>query len=253
VAERYGMIFVVPTSGATLDIDAFLGPVLQDLGYFGFDDFVADLAHETTHPFNWKLHMDATLEMYHIPYLHSRTAGGLDFQATGPHRYERPHLRMVLPLKSLMQFKQKPQHLWHLPSRSALIWFIFPNTTIFFMQGIAHVTSLFPVDADHCRLSSTMVGKSGEDDERQKQRLDIAHKGFWAIMEEDHLVCDSIQAAAHAGGVREYVLGKFEAGVTRFHATLDDALDHAFVAPGVTFVTEESEPHVLLMVPGNSI
>jgi len=233
VAERYGMIFVVPTAGATLEIDAFLGPILRDLEHFGFNDLVVDRVHETTRPLNWKLHMDATLEAYHIPYLHSRTQGGLEFQATGPHLYQRPHARMVMPHKSLIQYRQMPRHFWRLANRSALIWMIFPNTTIFFVQDTAQVTSLFPVDAGHCRFSSTMLRRPGPVDERLKQRLDFIHQSFWATMEEDHRVCESIQAAAAGGGASEYVFGKLEFAITGFHAAIDDALDGSFVAPGL--------------------
>jgi choline monooxygenase len=234
VAERYGMIFVVPSPGGSLDIDAYLGPVLQDLGHFGFDDLVVDRVRETTRPMNWKLHMDATLEAYHIPYLHSGTQGGLEFQATGPHRYERPHARMVMPHKSMIQYRQTPRRFWRLSNRSALIWMIFPNTTIFFVQGTAQVTSLFPVDADHARFSSTMLRQPGTVDERQQQTLDFVHRSFWATMEEDHHVCESIQAASRGGGVREYLFGKMEFAVGYFHQSIDEAIGGSFTAPGVT-------------------
>nr|AEH26489.1 Rieske domain protein [uncultured Acidobacteria bacterium A3] len=233
VAERYGMIFVTPTPGATMDIDTFLGPLVPDLGYFGFDDYVADRLHETKQPFNWKLHMDATLEGYHIPFLHSRTQGGLEFQATGPHVYLRPHARMVLPHKSMIQYKQMPQKFWRLGNRAAVVWMIFPNTTIFCVHGTAQVTSLFPVDAGHCQFSSTMLRQPGAVDERVQKHLDFVHESFWTTMEEDHHVCESIQAAAAGGAMTEYVFGKLEFGISSFHATVDDALDGRYAAPGI--------------------
>jgi choline monooxygenase len=233
VAERYGMVFVVPTPDASLDIDRFLGPILRDLKHFGFEDFVVDRVHETTRPLNWKLHMDATLEAYHIPYLHARTQGGMEFQATGPHRYERPHARMVMPHKSLVQYRQMPRHFWRLANRAALIWMIFPNTTIFFLHDTAQVTSLFPVDAGHCRFSSTMLRKAGPVDARMQEHLDFVHSSFWETMEEDHKVCESIQAAASGDGPSEYLFGRLEFAISAFHAAVADALDGRFTAPGV--------------------
>jgi choline monooxygenase len=240
VAERFGMIFVVPSPGASVDIETFLGPLLGDLGDLGFNDFVVDRVHESVRPMNWKLHMDSTLEAYHIPFLHSRSQGGLEFRATGPHRYQRPHSRMVMPHKSLVQYRRMPQHLWRLSQRSALIWMIFPNTTIFFVQDTAQVTSLFPVDADHCQLTSTMLRKDGPLDEGGKKRLDFIHQSFWATMEEDHRVCESIQAAARGGGPRDCVFGRLEFAVSYFHQNIEEALDGRFVAPGVTLAAETS-------------
>jgi phenylpropionate dioxygenase-like ring-hydroxylating dioxygenase large terminal subunit len=233
VAERYGMVFVVPTPGADLDIDAFLGPLLRDLEHFGMGEMIVDRIHETTRALNWKLHMDATLEAYHIPYLHSRTQGGLEFQATGPHCYQRPHARMVMPHKSLAQYRRTPRHFWRLANRAALIWMIFPNTTIFFLRDTAQVTSLFPLDADHCRFSSTMLRAPGPVDAARQKQLDFVHESFWATMEEDHRVCESIQAAAGAGPC-EYVFGGMEFALSAFHASIDDAIAGRFAAPGVT-------------------
>jgi phenylpropionate dioxygenase-like ring-hydroxylating dioxygenase large terminal subunit len=236
VAERYGMIFVVPSPGGTLNLDDYLGGVLRDLGDFGFDRMVVDRVHTDTRRFNWKLHMDATLEAYHIPYLHSRTQGGLEFQATGPHVYDRPHARMVMPHKSLIEYRRTPRQFWRLSNRSAIAWLLFPNTTIFFLQDTAQVTSLFPVDSDRCLLSSTMLRRPGpSDDAREQQRLDFVHSSFWATMEEDHRVCESIQSAARAGGMQDYLLGRMEFLIPGFHRALDDALDGRFAAPGVSF------------------
>jgi choline monooxygenase len=234
VAERYGIIFVVPSPGGTLDIDGFLGGVLRDLGDLGFDRMVVDRVHTDTRQLNWKLHMDATLEAYHIPYLHSRTQGGLEFHATGPHHYERPHARMVMPHKSLIEYKRTPRQFWRLSNRSALIWLLFPNTTIFFLHDTAQVTTLFPVDTDRCRFSSVMLRKPGPVDAREQERLDFIHQSFWATMAEDHRVCESIQAAARGGGLREYVLGRMEFLIANFHQALDDALEGSFAAPGVS-------------------
>jgi choline monooxygenase len=234
VAERHGMIFVVPSPGGTLNIDEFLGGVLRDLGDFGFDRMVVDRVHTDTRRFNWKLHMDATLEAYHIPYLHSATQGGLEFQATGPHAYERPHARMVMPHKSLIEYRRTPRRFWRLSNRSAIAWLVFPNTTIFFLQDTAQVTSLFPIAPDRCLLSSVMLRRPGTADAREQQRLDFVHTSFWATMEEDHRVCESIQSAAGAGGMQDYLLGRMEFLIPGFHQALDDALDGSFTAPGVS-------------------
>ena len=234
VAERYGMIFVVPSPGGTLNLDEFLGGVLRDLGDFGFDRMAVDRVHTDTRRFNWKLHMDATLEAYHIPYLHSGTQGGLEFQATGPHVFDRPHARMVMPHRSLIEYRKTPRQFWRLSNRSAIAWLLFPNTTIFFLQDTAQVTSLFPVDPDHCRLSSVMLRRSASVDAREQQRMDFVHNSFWATMEEDHRVCESIQSAARAGGMEDYLFGRMEFLIPAFHRVLDDALDGRFVAPGVS-------------------
>src|ERR1700730_3627934 len=52
-----------------------------------------------------------------------------------------------------------------------------------------------------------------------------------AAVEEDHRVCESIQAAALGGGVSEYVLGKLKFGLSEFRASID-ALDGRFVRVG---------------------
>ncbi len=57
-------------------------------------------------------------------------------------------------------------------------------------------------------------------------------------MEEDHRVCESVQSAAGAGGMQDYVLGRMEFLIPGFHQALDDALDGSFVAAGVSSVKD---------------
>jgi hypothetical protein len=64
--------------------------------------------------------------------------------------------------------------------------------------------------------------------------MEFIHQSFWATMEEDHRVCESIQAAARGGGRTDYLFGTLEFAASAFHSAINDALNGAFRAPGVT-------------------
>jgi phenylpropionate dioxygenase-like ring-hydroxylating dioxygenase large terminal subunit len=75
VAERHGLVFVQSSPGPDFDIDAYLGPLLDDLSSFGFQHHVVASRTVRTKKLNWKLQMDTSHENYHFHYLHQKTAG----------------------------------------------------------------------------------------------------------------------------------------------------------------------------------
>src|SRR5205814_8681 len=77
VAEKHGMIWVIPTpaaDGATsFDIDPWLGELGPELGGYGLERYHHYETRTLVEPMNWKLVEDTFLEGYHIGFLHQKT------------------------------------------------------------------------------------------------------------------------------------------------------------------------------------
>ena len=71
--ERHGLLWVVPTAGATIDVAAFLDGLDDELPFFGIAGLRPFRTVRAEYPANWKLIVDAFLEAYHIRVLHKET------------------------------------------------------------------------------------------------------------------------------------------------------------------------------------
>ena len=71
--ERHGLLWVVPTPDASIDVAGWLGGLDAELPFYGIDGLVHFRTVCTEYPANWKLIVDAFLESYHIRVLHKDT------------------------------------------------------------------------------------------------------------------------------------------------------------------------------------
>ena len=71
--ERHGLLWVVPTPGATIDVAAWLDGLDGELPFFGVERLRHFRTIRAEYPANWKLIVDAFLEAYHIRVLHKET------------------------------------------------------------------------------------------------------------------------------------------------------------------------------------
>jgi phenylpropionate dioxygenase-like ring-hydroxylating dioxygenase large terminal subunit len=230
LAERHGLVFVVPTPGAALDIDGYLGPLVAELGSFGVGDFVLTSPVTQTRRLNWKLHMDATQEVYHLPYLHAETAGSGYFRNCSILTHRAPHGRMVMPFPSAKELRDEDQAAWRLLDHAAVVYALFPNTTLLLHMGYVQLLSIFPIDADTSIAHAAMLVPPGAVDYAEVHKRKRHHETYWATMEEDLAVCEQMQANMRTGANRALRLGRAEALVGAFHRTVDAML--AAVANG---------------------
>jgi len=71
--ERHGLLWVVPTPEATIDVAAWLDSLDAELPFFGIEKLRHFRTIRAEYPANWKLIVDAFLEAYHIRVLHKET------------------------------------------------------------------------------------------------------------------------------------------------------------------------------------
>src|SRR5579859_5121587 len=74
-AERHGLVFVQPTPGSTMDIDAHLGAFGQELEMLDLDQARQVRDGELRVSCNWKYALDTYFENYHFAVLHRDSIG----------------------------------------------------------------------------------------------------------------------------------------------------------------------------------
>ena len=243
VAERAGIIFVVLTPGAELDLESYL---------CGYDEMLAHLDLENCNfvgsqsvdgP-NWKVAYDGYLDFYHLPILHKNSFGP-DYANKAIYDAWGPHQRVSSPDHRMMVLDDKPEEDWPDEILTNGVWTIFPHVSI---AGFAvkadgvegggrmfMISTLFPgADADSSfTIQNFLIQFELNDDlesliETQKEFL------LGVVRDEDYFTGKRIQRAVKTGAKKEFLFGRNEAGGQRFHQWVNRLVeaetDEAFAA-----------------------
>ena len=220
--ERHGLVFVVPTPGAVLDLDAHLGLLDADFAAIGLESAEvvhADLLQVTG---NWKYGADTFFETYHLNSLHYETFKGL-FSPTCVFDTFGPHHRFTFAPQMLPEWVSMPPEQWQV-DLIPLQYFLFPNTIISVgttgKTGLTvNIHQIFPQAPDHftSRLSFCAVGGVQSADHRAE--IDRAYQtARQALVNEDY----SVTGESHVGlpalpQDMTLPIGRQEVGVQNFH------------------------------------
>ncbi len=228
LAERHGFVFVVPqpksptTEHAVAAIDQFLGPLLAEIGSFGIGNYVMTNPATQTRKLNWKLHMDATQEVYHLPVLHKATAGAGYFQNCSILTHRAPHARVVMPGPKIHELRPEDRANWRLLDHAAVVYALFPNTTMLLYMGYVQMLSVFPVDTDTSIVRTVMLVPPGQVDAAEAHHRQCHLVTYWSTMAEDLAVCEQMQANMRTGANAALRVGRAESLLAAFHRTVDE-------------------------------
>ncbi len=244
VAERAGLVFVVLTPGAAMDVDAFLSGYDSLLAHFGFEDWHL-IARRTLVGPNWKVAYDGYLDFYHLPILHKDSFG-----ANMPNRalYDAwgPHQRVTSPNPKLIELENVSEDEWDTYKLLGGVWTIFPHISIATFEAGgrgALISQLFPGDTPgtSVTIQSYFFDHEPSDEERvvAAAQADFLER---VVRDEDYATGLLQQRALSSGAKTEVIFGRNEGGGQRFHQWVSrvlaaddaDALAGLFTTPAAT-------------------
>ncbi len=223
IAERAGLIFVVLTPGAPLDIDTFLCGYDELLEHLGFDKCHV-IGHQTLAGPNWKVAYDGYLDFYHLPILH-RNSFGANIPNKALYDAWGPHQRVSMPNPSFLQLEDVPEDEWDVERMIGGVWTIFPHVSIadFDAGGKLYMVSqLFPGHtADESMTIQNFLATFDPNEEQQvlvKEQMAFLEN---VVISEDYYTGLRIQRSIKTGAKKELLFGKNEGGGQRFHRWVD--------------------------------
>lgn len=226
VAERAGLVFVVLTPGATMDIDTHLAGYDQVLDFFGFGDWHLISSRKVNGP-NWKIAYDGYLDFYHLPFLH-RLTFGTEISNKPIYRAWGPHQRMTAPDPNLLELRDLPEDDWDLDLMCGGVWTIFPHISFAGNHSGGLISQLFPgpTVGTSTTIQNIFVAKEPNDEERA---AGLSRADFFEMVVRDEDYYTGIrQQRALATGAKSHVLfGRNEGGGQLFHQLLDQYLQVA--------------------------
>jgi phenylpropionate dioxygenase-like ring-hydroxylating dioxygenase large terminal subunit len=229
VAERNGLIWVLPTprpdGDVSLDAQAHLGGLDAELGAYRLEGYHHYETRVIRRKMNWKLVIDTFLEPYHLGVLHRNTVAPLFhanvcvFDAIGP------HLREVLPRRTLEAQRALPESDWDFIAHNTIVYVLFPNT-VFVMQ-VDHVETwrVFPVDGrvDECEMYLDFFVPNPIDTDSARRywerNMDLTIR---TVCDEDFPTSEAMQRNFANGAQTHSVFGRNEPALTHFERTVSE-------------------------------
>jgi phenylpropionate dioxygenase-like ring-hydroxylating dioxygenase large terminal subunit len=231
LAEKYGMVWVLPSpagDGSTdLDIDAWLDGLGADLAAWKLDSYHFHDRHVHYEEMNWKLLVDTFHEGYHFGFLHKESLRDILVHNVGDFTPFGPNFRLVYGRTKLDRLRTTPESEWDLMWNTTIVYSMFANT-IFSPQGDhMEIFRIFPMEGRIDRAvmeTSLYIPKPVETaDEKRHWDANLA-LAIKVITSEDFPAGRSMQLGFGSGAQSHVVYGRNEPALAHYHKSIRRAL-----------------------------
>lgn len=224
--ERHGLVWVVLTAGAPMDLDEHLGPLAADLADWHLGDYEHFTEREFESAVSWKAALEAFAESYHFPYVHANSIVGQStiadtavFQPLGRHH------RICFPTTAITAHDEELGS-WEPVDNLAMIYWLYPNLVLAFTPVGVELIDILPAGTPtRCLVRHGFMAKETltTDEERAgyQNLFDLVHA---AVHEEDFGMLPQCGDAIRHGQHEYMQIGRNEIGVQHVVRTLANAL-----------------------------
>lgn len=225
-AERDGLLWVHPDPDATLDADAWLAGLGEELAGYGLAGFQHYASRVLERRMNWKLLLDTFLESYHFCVLHKDSICGIFYDNLSTFDSWGPHFRLVSARRSITELRAVDRASWNLLPHMVAIYVLFPNTVLVWQLDHIELWQIHPgATPDESRVELSLYAPEPALSESAKRHWDKNIELVVHVVEaEDFPVGEGIQHGFHSAAQSHIVFGTNEPALSFFHRTLSDAL-----------------------------
>jgi phenylpropionate dioxygenase-like ring-hydroxylating dioxygenase large terminal subunit len=226
-AERNGLIWVLAApradGDASLDARAHLGGLdaeFESYGLAGYHHYETRLIRRRM---NWKLVIDTFLEPYHLGVLHRNTVAPLFHPNTCLFDAFGPHLREVLPRRSIESQRGVPAGDWAFLAHHTVVYVLFPNTVFVMQVDHAETWRVFPVEdrVDECEMFLDFFVPQPIDTDSARRHwernMDLTIR---TVCDEDFPVSEAMQRNFASGAPSHSYFGRNEPALAHFERTV---------------------------------
>tara|TARA_B100000686_G_scaffold292535_1_gene321300 strand:+ start:990 stop:2201 length:1212 start_codon:yes stop_codon:yes gene_type:complete len=222
-----GFVFIC-LGTRTHDLIDWLGPIAEEATWFdglrvaGSDSMVLNC--------NWKVAIEANIEVYHVTTVHPDTvAKTLDYRGTAETLFRNGHSRMVVPSKGYnsnsVRLKAKDDPVNTLLENANVSYLLFPNHLTpggLTPSGRPFMTlqSFWPISVDRTLAEWHIMTPDWGEGECPEQFLD-ATKAYSLVMEEDTAYLEEIQKALRSKTLDGFLTSYHERRLYHHEASID--------------------------------
>jgi hypothetical protein len=224
--ERHGLVWVVLTAGAELDLDAHLGPLGSELAEWDLSSYRHHTERHLESEVSWKAALEAFAESYHFPFVHKNSiVGAGTVPDIGVHEAFGLHHRLCFPFPWITAHDEGEASLD--PSDNvAIIYWVFPNLVMAFSPVGVELIDLLPAGAPtRCTLRHGWMSRfpAGSDEERAGYD-DLFDQVHAAVRDEDFGMLPQCGEGIRRGQHDHMLIGRNEIGVQHVIRSFTTAL-----------------------------
>ncbi|KYG68007.1 hypothetical protein AZI87_01675 [Bdellovibrio bacteriovorus] len=208
--EAAGMIWII------LSQDEFSFPsafqqLLEDREELGFLPRHALTEKSFIANFNWKLGVEAFLEVYHFTHAHAPYLAQLQFPNLSISDTQGENCRIVVPLR-------KPSEDTSLLQWAQVMYFIFPSSFLLFYDDHVALISLLPLSINQTlfRAIPLVPSEASKTDSKIQQKIDFLE----VIIGQDIEILEGIQKGLQCKANRLFTFTRLEYLLAKFHQDL---------------------------------
>ena len=173
---------------------------------------------------NWKIHLESSLEGYHIRSLHSKTFYPKQYDNLTVVEAFGENSRIAFPYQTVEKLRAKPQEDWSTNGCLTYVYHLFPNVVVSTFPDCIQVVTLDPISPNKTHQHAYLLGRGTRDDDDKPDvmRQSILDGQAFARTgaAEDLAVVLSAQQGLESGANDHLTFGLFESAIGRLHACL---------------------------------
>ncbi len=207
-------------------LSEFLGPLADELDWYGMEDW--KYYSESTYRVdaNWKVVLEGFLEAWHTPTVHTGTVRGGFEPLRGTFASLAAHSMMVVPITAL-DIDSAPEPVVH-QAWADCQYLLFPTAFINMFPDQGNLITVHPINAEQTLCQGYVVGRSkapaGMDYEKWDASVARSQGLMDRIMAEDLAISNEIGATRDSFANEGNLYNTHECRITHFHQQLDKYL-----------------------------
>ncbi|MEX7469450.1 aromatic ring-hydroxylating dioxygenase subunit alpha [Mycobacterium adipatum] len=214
--ERYGFIWAVLTADATIDLDAHLGPLKDELALWDYPSYGYHTDREFSSEVSWKGALEAFAEGYHFPFVHGESLIG---QNTLPNTavYDEfgKHHRIGFPFTWIKNLDSDPSATHDPGANMGVIYWVYPNLILANSPvGVEIIDMLPDGDPTRCTVRHSWMGRIPATDDDMRALYDTVYEGVHAaVRDEDFAMLPQCGQGVRHGQHDHMIIGRNEIAV----------------------------------------
>lgn len=214
--ERYGFVWAVLTADATIDLDAHLGPLGNELAQWNYESYGYHTDREFSSDVSWKGALEAFAEGYHFPFVHGESLIG---QNTLPNtaiydEFDRHH-RIGFPFNWIKNLADDPSASFDPSANMGVIYWVYPNLILANSPVGVEIIDMLPEgEPTRCTVRHSWMGRIPATTDEMRAAYDAVYEGVHAaVRDEDFAMLPQCGEGVRHGQHDHMIIGRNEIAV----------------------------------------
>jgi phenylpropionate dioxygenase-like ring-hydroxylating dioxygenase large terminal subunit len=214
--EAYGFVWALLSTDESIDVDAHLGDLAEQLAELDYCSFGYHTVREFESEVSWKGALEAFAEGYHFPFVHGESLIGQNALAnTSIYDEYGKHHRLGFPLHWITKLAEDSAGSWDVRDNMGVIYWIYPNLILANSNVGVEVIDILPAGSPtRCTVRHSWLARLSATSDEQRNLYDTIYDAVHAaVRDEDFAMLPQCGEGVRHGQHDHMIIGRNEIGV----------------------------------------